>query len=110
MSGNFTSKSLSAGYVANTTTIIYKAPSNAVGYLRALHIKSNTPNIQQISLSQNISGVIYPWYSFVLGNGDLADVLENQTLTFSPNDSIIGTTNVADTNAAAYLSHGVEEQ
>ena len=109
MSNIFTSKTLAGGYIANSMTVIYKAPSNAVGYVRILHIKSNTVNIQHINLYQNVSGNIYPWYSFDLANGDLADIMENQTITFSPNDSILATTNVADTNAASYLAHGVEE-
>ena len=111
MSGIFTSKTLSAGYLSGATPVIlYQTPSANTGYLKNFTVTGNSASPIQVTLSKNLSGVIYPWYSFTLNLGDTADVLENETLTLTANDSILGSINISALNGGAFSIHGVEER
>lgn len=111
MSGTFTSQSLAAGYLSNTVSILYQAPSSNVGYVKNFQVTNNTSNSVLVSLFKNISGNLYPWIpAIVLNGGEWADVLENETITLSSGDSIQANTNVSTANAVSYTVHGVQEK
>jgi hypothetical protein len=110
MSGNFTSKSLSSGYLNNVLNVMYQVPSSNVGYLKSIYVTSNSALSQQITLYKGINGNIFPWATFTLNSGEWADVLEGEPLLLTANDSIQGTTNLVAVSAASYTFHGVEEK
>lgn len=107
MSGNFTGKTLAAGELSNTTTLIYQSPVSTVTYTKSLGLYNNASSTLSVTLYKVLTGTTYPWYTFVLNAGESADIIE-EPLVLSALDSIEGVANVA--NGIIFTLSGVQEQ
>lgn len=108
MSGTFTGKVLSDGFVANAQAAIYTVPASTVAYVKQLYLANINAATQSVILYLNTSGTARQWKVLTLAQNEAADIFEDgESVQLQAGDTVEAVTTTA--SAVAYTTTGVEE-